>query len=112
MSRHLFGLWGIDLDEEDFADALAGLGVFTRRTGNPRPVASGAHAWTLPRDLRKLPAAGELGDRWRKLGTGLRLEVAKFAPLDPVWLASTLIGNAVSGLYFRRDEPNVTGPRT
>jgi hypothetical protein len=96
MSRQLFGLWGIDLDENAFAMAVAGAALKRVRGG----VAELAIATVPPR-----MDAGAAVAHWKAAGVS-RVEVLSFAPLQLMWLNATL-ARIATGVSFRRDEPDV-----
>jgi hypothetical protein len=104
MSRQLFGLWGIDLDETAFAQALAGAAVDVVHMDDGiaelvieiPPEMSAA-------DGRAVWASRAVG--WDRV---TRIEVLAFPDLlDILWLNATLARVAHS-VYFRVDEPNVS----
>ncbi len=107
MNRKDFGTWGSELSRDDFARALAALGVLARvlRSGQSTRLVlrnlierQGRRlVWSLPRDpqalsdlLSRVPA-GELADAWRFKGAyrGLRLEIRDI-PGDLSWLLQEL----------------------
>lgn len=101
MSRYRFGVWGIGLDDDAFAAALAGAGV---RGG----AANGIVEFRAPKLPPAMPAA-EARSRWSGLADSVRqIEVTSAGDLDPMWLAATL-ARAVpdGGVHFRRDDPEV-----
>jgi len=96
MSRQLFGLWGIDLDENAFAMAVAGAALKRVRDG----IAELAVTAVPP----KMDASAAIA-HWKAAGVS-RIEVLTFAPLELMWLNATLARIAI-GVSFRRDEPDV-----
>lgn len=101
MSRYRFGVWGIKLDDDAFAEALAGAGV--ANLYNP----SGIAEFHVPRVPPELSVEDAL-QRWQSSQPVRQLEVVDAGGLDPLWLAATL-ARAVphGGVHFRRDEPDV-----
>lgn len=101
MSRYRFGLWGIGLDDDAFAAALAGAGVRGE-------AANGIIEFRAPQLPPAQPAA-EASSRWSRLASSVRqIEVTSAGELDPMWLVATL-ARAVpeGGVHFRRDDPEV-----
>lgn len=96
MSRQQFELWGIDLDEQAFAEALAGAGA--------REVHDGIVEWRLD----SVPPSMTVEDarsHWSSLATS-RIEVQAPGSLDVTWLNATL-ARAAHAVYFRDDAPEV-----
>ncbi|HEU4888689.1 MAG TPA: hypothetical protein VFV49_12450, partial [Thermoanaerobaculia bacterium] len=95
MSRHRFGLWGIELDEKAFAEALAGAALVEVR----KDVA----VLELTQIPPPMPAA-VARTKWQRAGAK-RIEVKSRGHLDLLWLNAMLA--QVACVYFRRDEPDV-----
>jgi len=134
MQRTDFGLWGLELSQEDFAKALAALGVFEsgieswpsvpevetirRVLSQAATESKGLFSWAMglmsPGDLDKLkpPVSARLfvdaWDKFRDSYTGdLRFELHLSQTGDYFWVAEQLLGPAVksASLYVRADEP-------
>jgi len=96
MSRQKFELWGIDLDERAFADALGGAGA--------RNVRNGIVEWKLDAIPPSMPVE-EARTHWNALAAS-RIEVQPSGDLDLAWLNATLAKTG-SAVYFRDDDPDV-----
>ncbi len=132
MKRNDFGLWGLDLSPEEFARALAALGVFEGSgQGLPTSVdliqqqllsaavqSQGLLGWSLKRELleklvalKKPGAALAFAQAWEKFREfypkDLRFELHLDRTEDYFWIAEQLLGSAVGAmsLYVRVDEP-------
>jgi hypothetical protein len=101
MSRYRFGVWGIELDDEGFAAALAGAGM----RGNPSGGIIEFRAPELP--PRMDPKAAHA--QWIRARSSVKqVEVTDPGDLDPLWLTS-MLARALpdGGVYFLRNEPEV-----
>ncbi len=97
MSRALFGVWGIDLNDDAFAMALAGAALRGVRNGVAE-LAFDAVPPTTP--------ANDAIASWRTSGA-TRIEVDSFTPpLEMTWL-NAMLALIAKGVSFRRDEPDV-----
>jgi len=101
MARYRFGVWGIDLSDVEFAEALAGAGAQNEQ-------ADGRVEFRAPSLPPEIDAASArllwLSMLWRPL----QVAVTSRGDLDPLWLASMLQrANPTGGTYFRRDLPDV-----
>lgn len=101
MSRYRFGVWGLGLDDEEFAFAVAG-------AGHVRDVDAQRAEWAapaLPPAISADDAAG-MGELLQRRGA--QIAVTNPGDLDPLWLASVLQrANGNSGVYLLRDAPDV-----
>lgn len=101
MSRYRFGVWGIELDDDAFAMALAGAGA-------QGVAANGIIEFRVP----QLPPPMSVADAralWSSIAYSVRqIEVTNAGDLDPLWLAA-MLARAVpdGGVHFRRDDPEV-----
>lgn len=102
MSRYRFGVWGLGLDEDAFAAALAG-------AGNVHEEPDGRVEFRMPM-LPPILSPAEAAARWTaSAGNPKQIAVTDAGSFDPLWLASTLQrANPEGGVYFRRDEPAVS----
>lgn len=123
--RGSFGSWGIELSRDDFACALAALGVIGLR-GLPR---ADPEEW-VPLLERKIEgfdpvrwfftdpgirlngvSARALADAWKEAGAhrGARLEVRDVSSPEPFWFLTELARPAVgaASVYVRADYPSV-----
>src|SRR5688572_25331901 len=127
MQRRDFRGWGTGLGDDDFAEALAALGIFTaarverptiKRTPLGIASALGAAvktrdpiAWRMPDVSLELPLTAEVfRDAWRSRPTdGVRLELRSWGDASPLWLIEQLSRQSVGayGVYARMDEPSV-----
>lgn len=122
MSRQKFGLWGVELSDDDFACALVARGLLVnglegelKFRGGP---GTGVMLWRLREPLDPPSSAispMELAQAWKRSGgirrgrTGNRLSVhgnarGAISGLDPVWLNGFLTGPAtnVDGIVWER----------
>lgn len=133
MRRQDFGAWGLQLSDQDFARALAALGVLRHAPDcwppgdDPQAVVDRLYVlapdpdalvvWQLgtTADLRENPDAARastLADAW-SLVQGYhfapRLEIRGFESRDPSWLVEQLSSYSVSAesVYVRVDDPSV-----
>src|SRR6266540_1704624 len=95
MSRQRFGTWGTGLDDEQFACALAALGVAAvPQSLSPELGAKSATwAWRLPAPLDPPERAEVWRDRWSASTAAnlrVRLELHEPYSLDVEWLVQTL----------------------
>jgi hypothetical protein len=135
MKRNDFGLWGLELSPQDFAMALAALGIL-ESAGRALPTSAaaiqkqlsaaaakpnGLLAWSISRaSLEKLAkqkkpgAARAFSQAWEKFRKSyqkeLRFELQLDQTDDYFWVAGQLLGSTVSAtsLYVRADEPQTT----
>lgn len=134
MKRNDFGLWGLELSPEEFARALAALGVFEGSgQGLPTSVdtiwqqlstaaaqSEGLLRWSLKRELleklaalKKPGAALAFAQAWEKFRASytkdLRFELYLDRTQSYFWIAGQLLGRAVgaNSLYVRVDEPQL-----
>ena len=96
MSRALFGVWGIDLDDNAFAKALAGAAL------------RGVHNAVAELSFDAVPPTATVTDataRWQASGAR-RIEVDSFGALELPWL-NAMLARIAKGVSFRRDQPDV-----
>lgn len=132
MKRNDFGLWGLELSPEEFARALAALGVFEGSgQGLPTSVetiwqqllsaaaqSEGLLRWSLNpelieklAELKKPGSALAFAQAWEKFRgfytKDLRFELYLGRTQSYFWVAEQLLGSAVraASLYVRVDEP-------
>ncbi len=128
MHRRDFGGWGLELSDDEFAQALAAAGLFLGarvRFVDKAPTLDavvlalgaiepreGPAAWVLPgADAPQSVPAAMFRDAWRKSGLQgrVRFEVQTWGGGSPRWLVEQLSQPPVGapGIYARVDEPAV-----
>ncbi len=135
MKRNDFGLWGLELSPEEFARALAALGVFEgsqqslltsapdikRQLSTAAAQSEGLLRWCVSRELleklaklKKPGAARAFAQAWEEFKKSYKKELRFELHLDRTdeyfWIAEQLLGSAVgaTSLYVRVDEPQTT----
>lgn len=134
MKRNDFGLWGLELSPEEFARAVAALGVF-EGSGHVLPTSvdairqqlsvtaantEGPLRWNLKRELleklaalKKPGAALAFAQAWEKFRESYPIDLRFELHLDRTqsyfWIAEQLLGRVVGArsLYVRVDEPQI-----
>src|ERR1044071_4489927 len=135
MKRNDFGLWGLELSPEEFARALAALGVFEgaqqglltsvpdikKQLSTAASKSEGLLRWRVSRELleklaklKKPGAARAFAQAWEAFKKSYKKELRFELHLDRTdeyfWIAEQLLGSAVgaTSLYVRVDEPQTT----
>ena len=90
MDRYRFGVWGIELDDDAFAAAVAGAGA-------QGEVTNGIIEFRAPGFSHAMPAL-DAHARWLGFASEVRqIEVTDVGVLDPSWLATVLSRAAPRG---------------